>query len=107
MAGRSATTYRAFDPKIHLIVAPDVAKHGFDRDQLSPTAIAAKETLGRDERHANPGKGYSAAPGLHLPRDPHHHHLAAPGSPGNAATGMSVASPITSGAMSASMRERI
>lgn len=42
----------------HIIVTHDVTNQGFDRDQLSPMAVAAKEALGRDDLHANVDKGY-------------------------------------------------
>jgi hypothetical protein len=40
------------------IVSHDVTNKGFDRDQLSPMAIAAKEALGREDLHALADKGY-------------------------------------------------
>ena len=48
----------AVDTETHIIVSHDVTNKGFDRDQLSPLAIAAKEALGRDELHALADKGY-------------------------------------------------
>ncbi len=37
----------AVDAETHLIVAHEVTNQGFDREQLSPLATAAKEALGR------------------------------------------------------------
>jgi len=48
----------AVDTETHIIVAHDVTNKGFDRDQLSPMAVAAKAALGRDELHALADKGY-------------------------------------------------
>jgi hypothetical protein len=48
----------AVDTETHLIVPHDVTNQGFDRDQLSPMAVAAKEALGRDDLHAIADKGY-------------------------------------------------
>jgi transposase len=48
----------AVDTETHIIVAHDVTNKGFDRDQLSPMAMAAKEALGRDTLHALADKGY-------------------------------------------------
>jgi hypothetical protein len=48
----------AVDTETHIIVTHDVTNKGFDRDQLSPMAMAAKEALGRDELHALADKGY-------------------------------------------------
>ncbi|MDP0930072.1 IS1182 family transposase [Paracoccus onubensis] len=48
----------AVDTETHIIVTHDVTNKGFDRDQLSPMAIAAKEALGRDDLHALADKGY-------------------------------------------------
>jgi transposase len=48
----------AVDTETHLIVAHDVTNQGFDRDQLAPTATAAKAALGRDDLHAIADKGY-------------------------------------------------
>ena len=48
----------AVDTETHLIVAHEVTNQGFDREQLSPMATAAKETLGRDDLHAIADKGY-------------------------------------------------
>ena len=39
-------------------MAHDVTKQGFDRDQLSPMAAAAREALRRDDLHAIADKGY-------------------------------------------------
>lgn len=52
----------AVDTKTHLIVAHEVTNQGFDRDQLSPMAVAAKEALGRDALHAIADKGYFSGP---------------------------------------------
>ena len=49
----------AVDAKHHLIVAHEVTNQGFDRDQLSPMAIAAKKALGRDDLHAIADKLYT------------------------------------------------
>jgi transposase len=46
------------DVETHIIVSHDVTNKGFDRDQLSPMAIAAKEALGREDLHAFADKGY-------------------------------------------------
>jgi transposase len=46
------------DVETHIIVSHDVTNKGFDRDQLSPMAIAAKEALGREDLHALADKGY-------------------------------------------------
>jgi hypothetical protein len=48
----------AVDTETHIIVAHDVTNKGFDRDQLSPMAMAAKAALGRDTLHALADKGY-------------------------------------------------
>jgi len=48
----------AVDTETHIIVTHDVTNKGFDRGQLSPMAMAAKEALGRDELHALADKGY-------------------------------------------------
>lgn len=52
----------AVDAETHLIVAHEVTNQSFDRDQLSPMAIAAKEPLGRDDLHAIADKGYFSGP---------------------------------------------
>ena len=46
------------DTETHLIVARDVTNQGFDRDQLSLMAAAAKTALERDDLHAIADKGY-------------------------------------------------
>ena len=48
----------AVDTETHLIVTHDVTNQGFDRDQLSPMATAARTALGRDDLHAIADKGY-------------------------------------------------
>ncbi|MFD0982847.1 IS1182 family transposase, partial [Tropicimonas aquimaris] len=48
----------AVDTGSHLIVTHEVTNKGFDRDQLSPMATAAKEALGREDLHAIADKGY-------------------------------------------------
>ena len=48
----------AVDTGTHLIVTHDVTNHCHDRDQLAPTAIAAKAALDRSEMHAVADKGY-------------------------------------------------
>jgi hypothetical protein len=48
----------AVDTETHIIVTHDVTNKGFDRDQLSPMALAAKAALGRDKLHALADKGY-------------------------------------------------
>ena len=48
----------AVDTETHIIVTHDVTNKGFDRGQLSPMAMAAKEALGRDKLHALADKGY-------------------------------------------------
>jgi transposase len=40
----------AVDTETHLIVVYEVTNQGFDREQLSPMATAAKEALGREDR---------------------------------------------------------
>jgi transposase len=52
----------AVDTETHLIVAHEVTNQGFDREQLSPMATAAKEALGRDDLHAIADKGYFSSP---------------------------------------------
>ena len=52
----------AVDTETRLIVAHEVTDQGFDRDQLSPMAIAAKDALDRDELHAIADKGYLSCP---------------------------------------------
>jgi transposase len=48
----------AVDTDTHIIVAHEVTNQGFDRDQLSPMAIAARDALGRDDLHVIADKGY-------------------------------------------------
>src|SRR5699024_11478303 len=48
----------AVDTETHLIVAHEVTNKGFDRDQLTPMAKAAKNALGRPDLHAIADKGY-------------------------------------------------
>lgn len=48
----------AVDTETHLIVAHEVTNQGFDREQLSPMAAAAKAALGREALHAIADKGY-------------------------------------------------
>ncbi len=48
----------AVDTETHIIVTHDVTNQGFDRDQLSPMALATKAALGRDNLHALADKGY-------------------------------------------------
>lgn len=52
----------AVDTETHLIVAHEVTNQGFDREQLSPMATAAKEALGREDLHAIADKGYFSGP---------------------------------------------
>jgi hypothetical protein len=52
----------AVDTETHLIVVYEVTNQGFDREQLSPMATAAKEALGREDRHAIADKGYFSGP---------------------------------------------
>jgi hypothetical protein len=52
----------AVDAETHPIVAHEVTNQGFDHDQLSPVAIAAKAALGRDDLHAIAEKGYFSGP---------------------------------------------
>jgi transposase len=56
MVGYNVQT--AVDTETHIIVTHDVTNHGFDRDQLSPMAAAAKNALRRDDLHAIADKGY-------------------------------------------------
>ncbi len=46
------------DVETHIIVSDNVTNKGFDRDQLSPMAIAAKEALGREDLQDFADKGY-------------------------------------------------
>lgn len=48
----------AVDTETHIIVTHHVTNKGFDRDQLSPMAIAAKDELGGNKLHALADKGY-------------------------------------------------
>lgn len=48
----------AVDTESHIIVAHEVTNKGFDRDQLSLMAKAAKEALAREDLHAIADKGY-------------------------------------------------
>ena len=48
----------AVDTETHIIVVHEVTNQGFDRDQLSPMAKAAKEALVRKDLHAIADKGY-------------------------------------------------
>lgn len=48
----------AVDTETHLIVAHEVTNQGFDRDQLSPMAIAAKTALDREDLNTIADKGY-------------------------------------------------
>jgi transposase len=52
----------AVDAETHLIVAHEITNQGFDREQLSPMAIAAKAALARDDLHAIADKGYFSGP---------------------------------------------
>jgi Transposase DDE domain len=54
----------AVDTETHIIVSHDVTNQGFDRDQLSRMAIAAKEALARDDLHAIADKGYFSGTGI-------------------------------------------
>lgn len=56
MVGYNVQT--AVDTETHLIVAHEVTNQGFEREQLSPMAIAAKEPLGGKGLHAIADKGY-------------------------------------------------
>lgn len=60
MVGYNVQT--AVDTESHIIVTPEVTNQGFDRDQLSPMAIAAKDALRRDDLHAIADKGYFSGP---------------------------------------------
>ncbi|MGB3554537.1 MAG: IS1182 family transposase [Jannaschia sp.] len=48
----------AVDTETHMIVAHEVTNQGFDRNQLSPMARAAKTALKREDLHAIADKGY-------------------------------------------------
>lgn len=52
----------AVDTETHIIVAHEVTNQGFDREQLSLMATAAKEALGQDKLHAIADKGYFSGP---------------------------------------------
>ena len=52
----------AVDTETRLIVAHEVTDQGFDRDQLSPMTIAAKDALDCDGLHAIADKGYFSGP---------------------------------------------
>ena len=52
----------AVDTETHIIVTHEVTNQGFDRDQLSPMAIAAKDALQCDDLHAIADKGYFSGP---------------------------------------------
>lgn len=52
----------AVDTETHIIVAHEVTNQGFDRDQLSPMATAAKDALGRADLRAIADKGYFSRP---------------------------------------------
>jgi transposase len=56
MVGYNVQT--AVDTESHIIVAHEVTNQGFDRDQLSPMAIAAKDALEREDLHVIADKGY-------------------------------------------------
>ena len=60
MVGYNVQT--AVDTESHIIVTHEVTNQGFDRDQLSPMAIAAKDALQRDDLHAIADKGYFSGP---------------------------------------------
>jgi hypothetical protein len=45
------------DTETHIIVTHEVTNKGFDRDQFSPMAMAAKDALGHDTLHAFADKG--------------------------------------------------
>ena len=60
MVGYNVQT--AVDTETHIIVTHDVTNHGFDRDQLSPMATAAKDALDCDDLHAIADKGYFSGP---------------------------------------------
>lgn len=48
----------AVDTETHIIVAHEVTNQGYDRDQLHPMAMAARDALGRNDLHAIADKGY-------------------------------------------------
>lgn len=52
----------AVDTETHIIVTHEVTNQGFDRDQLSPMAIAAKDALERADLHVIADKGYFSGP---------------------------------------------
>ena len=56
MVGYNVQT--AVDTETHQIVAHKVTNQGFDRDQLSPMAAAARAALQRDDLHAIADNGY-------------------------------------------------
>lgn len=60
MVGYNVQT--AVDTESHLIVTHEITNQGFDRDQLSPMAIAARNALHREDLHAIADKGYFSGP---------------------------------------------
>lgn len=52
----------AVDAESHIIVTHEVTNQGFDRDQISPMAIAAKDALHRDDLHVIADKSYFSGP---------------------------------------------
>jgi hypothetical protein len=46
------------DVETNIIVTHDVTNKGFDHDQFSPMALAAKEAFGREDLYTLPDKGY-------------------------------------------------
>ncbi|AGT11045.1 IS1182 family transposase [Paracoccus aminophilus] len=60
MVGYNVQT--AVDTESHIIVTHEVTNQGFDRDQLSPMAISAKDALQHEDLHAIADKGYFSGP---------------------------------------------
>ena len=62
-SGMVGTNVRSVvDTETRIIVTHAVTNQGFDRDQRSPMAAAAKEALGRNDLHAIADKGYFSGP---------------------------------------------
>ena len=86
----------AIDTDTDIIVTHEVTNQGFDRDQLSPMSIAAKDALGRDDLHAIADKGYfSGAEILACHEAGITTTVPRPATSGNAAKGMSVTADFT------------
>jgi transposase len=94
MVGYNVQT--AVDTETHIIVTHEVTNQGFDRDQLSPMATAAKDALGRDDLHAIADKGcFSGTEILACHQANITTTLPRPATSGNAAKGMYVKADFT------------